>query len=545
MEIKNELNEDISTRIHRIIQVIQSIASGDLSARAEVTSERNLIDVLAIGINMLAKELEANMVGLDYVNNRIDEILEVVQRCAGGDYKYCEVSEKNDSFDAFCMGLNLMIDDIKSSIEKDKERVEELEKAYQKLQVTQDATLNIMEDLDNRKKKLDTLNKQLQKEIIERGAVEEVLKKHTHDLGERVKELKGLYGASRFMAESDKSLEEIYHGIVHLIPQSWQYPDITCSRITFEGRQYITENFNETEWKQSAEIKVSGKVTGSLEVYYLQEKPAIHEGPFLKEERDLIDALAREIGKFLERKKAEEKLNEIMKELERSNSDLQQFAYVASHDLQEPLRMVSSYMQLLERRYKDKLDADADEFIGYAVEGANRMQRLINGLLAYSRVGTRGKPFTLIDCTKVLEDVVGNLQASIEESGAVITHDPLPSIMADDLQFAQLSQNLIGNAIKFHGEEPPRVHVSAEQNGNEWVFSVRDNGIGIEPEHADRIFTIFQRLHGRSVYPGTGIGLAICKKIVERHGGRIWVESEPGKGSTFYFTIPNIGGERT
>jgi len=252
----------------------------------------------------------------------------------------------------------------------------------------------------------------------------------------------------------------------------------------------------------------------------------------------LVTSIVRDVS---DRKRAEEQLRQAAAELESSNAELEQFAYVASHDLQEPLRMVASYTQLLARRYQGKLDEDADEFIGFAVDGATRMQALINDLLAYSRVGTRGRPFEATKTADIVDRVTADLDVAIKEAGATITRGPLPIVMGDAVQLGQLFQNLISNAIKFREERPPVVRINAEREGSAWRFSVQDNGIGIEPEYAERIFVIFQRLHSRAEYPGTGIGLAICKKIVERHGGHIWVESPPGEGTTFHFTIPSRG----
>ncbi|WP_395703000.1 ATP-binding protein [Aquabacterium sp.] len=226
--------------------------------------------------------------------------------------------------------------------------------------------------------------------------------------------------------------------------------------------------------------------------------------------------------------------------LQRSNAELEQLAYAASHDMQEPLRMIASYLQLVERRYADRLDDDGREFIGYAVDGAKRMQALINDMLAYSRVGTKGHPPVPVESAKVVKTALSNLQLAIEESHAQIECGALPCVMGDAGQLVQLVQNLLSNAIKFRGTQPPRVRIGCEADGENWRFEVQDNGIGIAPDYAERIFVMFQRLHPRSAYPGTGIGLALCKRIVERHGGRLWVEPAPAGGSTFKFTLPRV-----
>ena len=238
------------------------------------------------------------------------------------------------------------------------------------------------------------------------------------------------------------------------------------------------------------------------------------------------------------RRQAERELQETAAKLARSNADLEQFAYVASHDLKEPLRAISGSIQILQERYKDKLERSADEVIKHTVDGATRMQTLIDDLLTYSRLTTREAPLEATDCSQIVQEVMANLKSAIDESKAIITYDALPVVKADSTQLLQVFQNLIGNAIKYRSQRTPRIHIGVEDKGNEWLFSFSDNGIGIAPQYADRIFRIFQRLHTRKEYTGTGIGLAVCKKIVERHGGRIWLESELEEGSTFLFTLP-------
>jgi light-regulated signal transduction histidine kinase (bacteriophytochrome) len=254
--------------------------------------------------------------------------------------------------------------------------------------------------------------------------------------------------------------------------------------------------------------------------------------------KDHLARLPDSVRRAIREKRLRDENKQGQDELARSNRDLEQFAYVASHDLQEPLRMVATYTQLLAERYTGKLDADADKYIHYAVDGALRMQVLVRDLLAFSRVGRQGTELAAIDCNRVMETVLQNLEAAIKDSGAQVLYKTLPTVTADGSQLLQVLQNLVGNAMKFHGTGAPVIQVACEKKSREWIFSIADNGIGIAPEHVETIFVIFKRLHTRTEYAGSGIGLSICKKIVEHHGGRIWVESLPRHGCTFYFTIP-------
>ena len=261
-----------------------------------------------------------------------------------------------------------------------------------------------------------------------------------------------------------------------------------------------------------------------------------HTNQALKQSK--ADLEQRVCDRTFELERVNQQLQQLNQELIRSNHELEQFAYIASHDLREPLRMVTSFTQLLAKRYSGQLDSEADKIINFAVDGAKRMEVLIEGLLAYSRIGSQGKTFQSVDCGELLDRALSNLQLAIEETKTQIIRNPLPTVIGDATQLIQLFQNLLANAIKYHREEPPIIEIGAEAQQQEWLFWVKDNGIGIDPKYCDRIFQIFQRLHTRQEYPGTGIGLAICHKIVEHHGGRIWVESTVEQGATFYFTLP-------
>lgn len=300
------------------------------------------------------------------------------------------------------------------------------------------------------------------------------------------------------------------------VPEGRLRPEALTAENTRRAMLNILEDFNEEKLR----LENTQRAILNILEDFNAEKMGL-ENAQLKRAQDILETRVRERTA----------------ELARSNAELEQFAYIASHDLQEPLRMVSSYVQLLQARYRGRLDEDADEFIGYASEGAARMQRLIVDLLAYSRVGMRGRPFEPVDLDKVLDHALENLQLTISEGNAEITRDRLPSVYGDIGQLVQVLQNLVDNAVKFRGQDRPRIHVSARTQGRECVCSVSDNGIGVAPQYQDRLFLLFQRLHSRREYPGTGLGLAICKRIVERHGGRIWVHSMPGEGSTFYFSL--------
>ena len=322
------------------------------------------------------------------------------------------------------------------------------------------------------------------------------------------------------------------------------------------GKPYICENMltdpKFKPWREEAlkrgytssmvlPIISDNNVIGVLNIYSRETNPFSYEEKKLLQE--LVDDISFGITSLRLRKaheKAENALRESMIDIERSNAELEQFAYVTSHDLREPLRMITSFLQLLERRYKDQLDEDANEFIGFAVDGAKRLDAMINDILIYSRVAKKERNLTPVNLNIVLEQAYLNLKASIEETNAELTNDPLPTLLLDEQLMIQLFQNIIGNAIKYRSEKTPQIHISAKKEINQYVFSVQDNGIGISPEHLERIFTIFKRLHTNQEYEGTGIGLSIAQKIVQQHGGQIWAESTPDEGSTFYFSIPII-----
>lgn len=355
-----------------------------------------------------------------------------------------------------------------------------------------------------------------------------------HDLRERVKENRCLLQVADLGNQPDLPLSGILKSVVNTLPGGWQYPDVAGARIRFGTRFYQSDHYSPSSNSLVEDIYVEGHPAGTVEVTYLGRLS------FLEEEKHLLQAVAIQLGQIITEKQLDQRLKQTIRKLQESNRDLEQFAYVASHDLQEPLRMVSSYMQLLDRRYGPQLKGDAKEFMAYAVDGASRMQKLINGLLEYSRINTQASGPGIFSLGVVLDGAIQNLETRILETGAEITRSSMPEICGDPSQMIRVFQNLLSNALKFCNEEIPRVDISCTEHNGCWRIAVADNGIGIDPQFSDKIFVIFQRLNNRDAYGGSGIGLAVCKRIVERHGGSIHVEPGDKSGSVFIITLPKL-----
>ncbi|AGB39312.1 PAS domain S-box protein [Natronococcus occultus] len=363
--------------------------------------------------------------------------------------------------------------------------------------------------------------------------LKELAERRKRELEEREKELAAVKLATSLLETGDRPVEELLEEFVSKLPRSFRYPDRTAAHVSVGEHEAATDAYGTFERQITAHASTDSGTSIRIDVGFVEPPPESESDPFIDEERELIDTLATLMTFHFERR-------EYIDELRAETRRLEQFAYAASHDLQEPLRMVSSYLQLIDQRYGDEFDADGREFLEFALEGAERMRNMIDGLLAYARVKTRGGPLGPVDLDAVLEGARSNLEMRIEESGADVEAESLPTVEGDEHQLRQVFQNLLENAIEY-SDDTPRIRVSAERRGPEWVVSVRDEGIGIEPEDREQIFEMFQRLHSRADHGGTGIGLALCERIVERHGGEIWVDSEPGEGSTFSFTLPVRG----
>ncbi len=499
-------------------QTLTVIIERPLTEALSLTIRLVFVTLFYIFINLLAIfKLERAAIRL--LVSPIEALAKTAQAITAGDLSQRAPVYHANELGAFAQAFNLMTDKWQHSLEGLRASEAELRRHRDNLEVL----------VDERTVELTQMNQQLAQQIAERRQIMNALRESEErfrTIAEAmpvpliiVRESDGmiLYANTKFALYQGFAVDELMGKIVYQLFPSSQNIQILLSKLQTEG---AVHEFEMMSRKNSDGSLIWSSAT--IEFIAFNGAPAFF-GAF-------HDITAR--------KQAEDALAHKAEELTRSNAELERFAYIASHDLQEPLRMVSSYVQLLAQRYQDQLDADADEFIAYAVDGTRRMQVLINDLLTYSRVATKGKAFECVDCGSVFQNVLVWLEITIEESKATITQDPLPSVLADEVQLFQLFQNLLGNAIKFRGEHPPVIHFGVKRQGNEWLFSVKDNGIGVEAQFAERIFIIFQRLHNKVDYPGTGIGLALCKRIVERHGGSIWVESQLGQGATFYFTLP-------
>jgi len=366
-----------------------------------------------------------------------------------------------------------------------------------------------------------------------------LLAEKSHHLVERVKELACLNQVSSILATSDDVPDAAMQRIVETLPPALQCPEVAVARITLDDREHATAAFDESAWRLRQSIKVEGEAVGTVEVGYLAARPPADEGPFIKEERDLINLIAHRIGQVAERQRARESLVEHAAQLERYAEDLEQFAFAASHDLVEPLRTVTSYSQLLVRRYREQLPDEADDLVEQISESVGRMLDLVEGLRAYASVPPHrsSAPSEAVDLDEALDAALARLGDRSARAGATVTRErPLPTVSGRFTEIAQVFKELIDNAIKFRGERPPVVRIGAMRRNGEYVVDVRDNGIGLSPEHGVRIFELYKRLHTRDAYPGNGIGLVVCRRIVEHLGGRIWVEPCED-GSLFRFTL--------
>lgn len=552
--VKREANmlARLNHRVAEMTEVIQSIASGNFTARAEVTSKLDVIDALAIGINMLAEELEVSTIGIEYVNNRIDKILEVVQRCAQGDYGYCELSEKNDSFDAFAIGLNMMIDDIKSNFEA-------LDKANRELQAAQEASLNIMEDLDNQRKELETLNKQLQQEIAERKRIETMLRESE----EKYRTIFNLAPDMIIIMDLNSNLLEANDYGLNIVGMS---------RAEVIGKSIMELGIFDTEdLEKYAELisQVSyGEFCGSIEIKVISKDKKIHwlntrMGILKKDnvifavqiighditERKLIENALKASDEQLKIQneaivEKNRKLLEHEKKLKDVNEELETYVYTVSHDLKSPIVSLQGFASLLEKEYKDKLAGDGLFYIERLKANADFMEHLILDLLELSRVGRVAAPFKNITLSEILEESLDKFKFIIEDKKIeLILPNTMPVIYCDKTRIIQVFMNLISNSIKYVDENTiPKIEIDwTNVDDNNFIqVHIKDNGIGIDKEYHNKIFQIFQRLpEAKEKDPkGTGIGLSIVKKIIEVHGGKIWLESEKGRGTTFYFTLP-------
>ena len=386
----------------------------------------------------------------------------------------------------------------------------------------------VEERLKAANQQLDAGNQQLQES-------EKQLLKLNHNLEERVKELSCMYGVAGSI-QKRQTLGEIFKDTAAMIPPGWQYPDITCARVRFNGKEYITEHFKETQWKQTSDIVVSGKSQGSVEVFYTKECPVLDEGPFLREERNLIDGIARSLGEAAKQKLAEEDQARLLKEVESINNELKDFAYIVSHDLKAPLRGIKTIADWISTDYADKLDEEGREQINLLSSRVDRMHNLIEGILQYSRVARAEQKQVQVNLNELVPKVIDMIAPP--ENIEIKIEDKLPVAECEETRILQVFQNLLSNAVKYMDKPQGQIRIGCVEEDGFWKFSVSDNGPGIEEKHFERIFKIFQTLSPRDEFESTGVGLTVVKKIIELHGGRIWVVSEIGKGTTFFFTLP-------